>query len=58
MYFLKLKSEIFEQLNISKALVENQSANKIKILRTDNGKEYVNKKLQHLCEECGIQMQH
>ena len=36
-YFLKLKSEVFETLNIWKALVENQSGNKIKILRTDNG---------------------
>ena len=38
--------------------MENQSGNRIKILRTENGKEYVNKYLQHLCEECGIQMQH
>ena len=57
-YFLKLKSEVLESLKIWKALVENQSGNKIKILRNDNGKEYVNKNLQHLCEECSIQMQH
>ena len=57
-YFLKLKSEVFEQLKIWKALVENQSGHRIKILRTENGKEYVNTNLQHLCEECGIQMQH
>ena len=49
---------MFEHLNIWKALVENQSLHKIKVLRTDNGKEYVNKNLQQLCEECGIQMQH
>ena len=58
LYFLKLKSEVFEQLKIWKALVENQSGHKIKILRNDNGKEYVNKNLHHLYEECGIQMQH
>ena len=57
-YFLKLKSEVFEQLKIWKALVENQSRNNINILRNDNGKEYFNKNMQHLCEECGIQMQH
>ena len=57
-YFLKLKSEVFETLKIWKALVENQSGNKIKIIRTNNGKEYVSKNLQHLCEECGIQMKH
>ena len=38
--------------------MENQSGNNIKILKTDNGKEYVNKNLEHFCEECGIQMQH
>ena len=58
MYFLKLKSEVFEQLKVWKALVENQSGKKIKVLRTDNGKEYVNKNLQQLCEDCGIQMKH
>ena len=57
-YFLKLKSEVFEKLKIWKALVENQSGHNIKILRNDNGKEYFNKNMQHLCEECGIQMQH
>ena len=44
-YFLKLKSEVFETLKVWKALVENQCGNKIKFLRTDNGKEYVNKSL-------------
>ena len=58
MYFLKLKSEFFEQLKIWKALVENKSGHKIKILMTNNGKEYANNNLQHLCEESGIQMQH
>ena len=53
-YFLKLKSEVFEQLKVWKELVENQSGKKIKVLRTDNRKEYVNKNLQQLCEECGI----
>ena len=53
-YFLKLKSEVFEQLKVWKALVENKSGKKIKVLRTDNRNEYVNKNLQQLCEECGI----
>ena len=55
-YFLKLKSEVFEQLKVWKELVENHSGKKIKVLRIDNGKEYVNNNLQHICEECGIQM--
>ena len=41
-----------------KALVENMSGNKIKVIMSDNGKEYVNNNFQHLCHENGIQMQH
>ena len=41
-----------------KALVENKCGKKIKVIRTDNGKEYVNKSFQNLYQECGIQMQH
>ena len=58
MYFLKLKYEVFETLKVCKYLVENACGNKIKVLRTGNGNEYVNKSLKYLCEECGIQMQH
>ena len=58
MYLLKLKYEVFETLKIWKTLVDNQRGNKIKNLRTDNGKEYVNKNMYHLCEECSIQIQH
>ena len=54
MYFLKLKSEVFEHLKIWKALVENQGGHNIKVLRTDNGKDYVNKNLQYLFEDNGI----
>ena len=39
-------------------MVENQSENKIKVVRTDNGKDHINKNLQHLCKVCGIQMQY
>ena len=44
-YFLKLKFEVFEQLKVWDAVVENQSGKKIKVLRIYNGKEYVNKNL-------------
>ena len=43
MYFLKLKSEVFETFKVYKALVENACGNKIKVIRTENGKEYVSK---------------
>ena len=58
MCFLKQNSEAFETFKVFKALVENMSGNKIKVLRTENGKGYVKKKLQHLFHESGIQMQH
>ena len=57
-YFLKQISEVFETFKVFKDLVEDMSGNKIKVIRDKNGKEYVNKNLQYLCEECGIQMQH
>eukprot|EP00253_Pinus_taeda_P015819 PITA_15819 len=57
-YFLKLKPEVFQHLNIFKAHAENQFGKHIKILRTDNGMEYVNKDIKNLCDEASIQLQH
>jgi len=39
-YFLKKKSEVFDRFKEFKALVENQTEKKIKVLRTDNGGEF------------------
>ena len=44
-YFLKKKSDVFEKFLEFKALVENQSDRKIKVLRTDNGGEFYGKGL-------------
>jgi hypothetical protein len=57
-FFLKLKSEVFECLIEFKALAENESGCKIKILRTDNGGDYFKKYVQQLCIDAGIQLQH
>jgi transposase InsO family protein len=57
-YFLRQKSEVFQHLKDFKALVETQSGKKIKVLRTDNGGEYVNHEIHNLCHEAGIQWQH
>ena len=54
-YFLKLKSEVFQHLKIFKVHAENRSGKHIKILRTDNGTEYVNKDIKNLCNEAVIQ---
>jgi transposase InsO family protein len=57
-YFLRQKSEVFEHLKNFKALVETQIGKKIKIVRTNNGGEYINKDVHNLCREAGIQLQH
>jgi transposase InsO family protein len=57
-FVLKLISEVFECLIEFKALAENESGCKIKILCTNNGGEYVNKYVQKLCIDAGIQLQH
>jgi transposase InsO family protein len=57
-YFLREKSEVSQHFKYFKALVETQSGKKIKVLRTDNGGEYVNHEIHNLFHEAGIQLQH
>ena len=40
-YFLKHKFEVFDPFKVFWALVENQYGRKLKILRSNNGREYV-----------------
>jgi transposase InsO family protein len=54
-YFLKSKGEAFEKFKQYKALVENKVGHKIKVLRSDNGGEYVSKRFDAFLAECGIQ---
>ena len=56
-FFIKRKSEVYEKFTDLKALIENASAQKIKILRSDNGREYVSNELLHICSQSGIQVQ-
>ena len=53
-YFLKKKVEVFEIFKEFKALVENLSEKKIKILRSDNGGEFTSNEFNDLCKEAGI----
>ena len=53
-YFLKLKSEVFDHFNVFKELVENQFGRRLKILRSDNGGEYVKYDFINYCEDAGI----
>jgi hypothetical protein len=39
-YFLRNKSKVFDRFKEFKALVENQTEKRIKVLRTDNGGEF------------------
>ena len=57
-HFLKHKSEVFGLFKVFKALVENQCGRKLKVLRSDNGVEYVKSKFINYCVDAGIQMQH
>ena len=57
-FFLKKKSKVCEKFSQLKALIENASGIKIKILRYDNGGEYVSNYLLHIFSQSGIQVQH
>jgi transposase InsO family protein len=53
-YFLKLKDEVFEKFKEFKALVENHSKKKIKILSSDNGGEYNSNEFKYFCRDVRI----
>lgn len=53
-YFMAQKSQVVDKFVEFKAMVENQLNAKIKCLRTDNGKEFVNKKMISKCVHAGI----
>ena len=55
-HFLKHKSEFFGLFKVFKALVENQFGRKLKVLRSDNGGEYVKYEFIQYCVDVGIQM--
>jgi len=50
-YFLRSKSEVPDKFAEYKALVENQTNQRIKVLRSDNGTEYVNDCLSSIVVE-------
>jgi hypothetical protein len=51
---MKTKDEVFNKFQEFKALVENQTGKKIKVLRSDNGGEYTSKDFDAFCREAGI----
>lgn len=53
-YFLKEKSEVFENFKKFKALVEKESGLSIKAMRSDRGGEFTSNKFNKYCEDHGI----
>lgn len=53
-YFLRAKSEVVDRFVEFKQFVENQLERKIKILRSDNGTEYMNQRMAKILERNGI----
>ena len=53
-YFRRKKYEVFDRFNEFKALVENQTKKRIKVLRTDNGREFCGNKFEEFYKNCGI----
>ena len=57
-YFLNQKFEVFEYFQDFKYFVEKQTRKFIKVLRIDNGGEYVNQRFEKFCILEGIDLQH
>lgn len=53
-YFLKNKTEALKYFQEYKARVENSTSNKIKILRSDNGREFCNRDFGDYLKKMGI----
>lgn len=53
-YFIKNKSEVLDKFIEFKNRVENELNRKIKVLRSDNGKEYINKSFDTYLKKHGI----
>eukprot|EP00253_Pinus_taeda_P002521 PITA_02521 len=51
---VKVPSLVFDRFKEFKALVENQTKKKIKVLRTDNDGEFCSKEFEEFCKKCGI----
>jgi hypothetical protein len=53
-YFLKHKDEVFTRFQEFKAIVENRTGKKIKVLRSNNGGEYASNEFIDFCTTEGI----
>jgi hypothetical protein len=46
---MKTKGQVFNRFQEFKALVENQTGKKIRVMRIDNGGEYTSKEVMDFC---------
>jgi hypothetical protein len=53
-YFMKTKDEVFNRFREFKALMENQTGRKVRVLRWNNGGEYTSNEFKDFCREAGI----
>jgi transposase InsO family protein len=56
-YFLKTNNEVFKRFQEFKALLENQTGKRIKVLRSDNEGEYSSSEFVVFCTRAGIRRQ-
>ena len=56
-YFIKRKGDVFEYFKEFKTMIEKQIERCIKILRSNNGGEYVSRDFKKYCKENGILQQ-
>jgi hypothetical protein len=56
--FLKEKSEAFEKLKVFKALTENQTGKRLKVVRSDRGGEFSSGSFKEFCDKHGIKREY
>lgn len=56
-YFINKKSDMINKFKQFKSLVENQTNQKIKAIRSDNGSEYTSNEFREFCQTNGIKQQ-
>jgi transposase InsO family protein len=57
-YFLKTKDGVLARFQEFKAQVENLTERRIKVLRSDNGGEYISRDFSDFCIEAGIKREY
>lgn len=54
LFLLKHKNEVLSIFKHFKSMVETQFSSKLKVLKTDNGSEYINADVKSFCSASGI----